>query len=132
MAKSRAQLEAENASLRASQLAAGWTTIGVNLIFWGAVVLICRYATIAIQAFAGKETLANVAFNVGGTVEVSVTLAWIVGVAGVVYGRRERRLRRDAVERLHGRIAELEAQIDPGRSSSRLTPRGDTRPEDRR
>lgn len=59
-----------------------------------------------------------------------VGLAIIFGVAGIVYGRRESKLRKDTVERLQDRNCRLEREIDPKRSSSQLTPRGDTRPED--
>jgi len=41
------------------------------------------------------------------------------------------KLKKDAIERMAGRIKELETKMDPGRSSSRLTPRGETRSEDK-
>jgi hypothetical protein len=44
---------------------------------------------------------------------------------------KQRKLRRDVVERLSSRVPFLEKQLDPGRTSSKLTDRGDTNPEDR-
>ncbi len=53
------------------------------------------------------------------------------GFGGIAYGRRQAKLRRDAVERLHPYQEQHEKSIDPNRTSSRLTSRGETRPEDR-
>ena len=66
-----------------------------------------------------------------GTVEVSVALSWTVALIGTAYGIQQRKLRRDTVERLQTRNIELEKKIDQKRSSSKLTARGDTRPEDK-
>ncbi len=57
-------------------------------------------------------------------------LSLTVGVSGLVYGLYQRHLRRETIERTQGRIRELEKAVDNKRSSSRLTVRGDTRPED--
>lgn len=54
----------------------------------------------------------------------------VFGVGGIFYGRRQAKLRKDTVERLHPYQEKYEKSIDPNRSSSRLTPRGETRPED--
>lgn len=54
----------------------------------------------------------------------------IFGVGGIAYGRREASLRRDVIERFHKHQLEQELPHDPTRTSSRLTPSGDTRPED--
>ncbi len=48
-----------------------------------------------------------------------------------VYGWKQRDLRKTTVERLQSRIKELELKLDSKRSSSHLTPRGDTREEDK-
>ena len=49
----------------------------------------------------------------------------------LIYGVLQRKLRRDAIQRLHGRVEALEKERDPSRTSSTLTSRGDTRREDR-
>ena len=89
----------------------------------------CAY--LSIDALAGRSTSAS--FNMGlfGTVEVSVALSWTVALIGTAYGIQQRKLRRDTVERLQTRNIELEKKIDQKRSSSKLTARGDTRPEDK-
>jgi hypothetical protein len=129
--KSKAQLEAELRTLKAARAAEGWVAVLLSLIRWGAIFGISRYAYLAIAALAGKTTLADVGIDFLGKVELSVTLAWLLGVAGCGYGWRQRKLRRDSIERLQRRIQGLERHIDQTRSSSKLTPRGDSRPEDR-
>lgn len=128
--KTRAQLETELKMLRSVKRSEGILSLGNNLIRWGALVLITRYAYLSIEAMAGKETFAGFFVNFLGNFDVSMALSWVVGGTGFLYGARQRSLRRDAIERLQGRITHLEKQIDPRRSSSNLTPRGDSRPED--
>lgn len=55
----------------------------------------------------------------------------VFGITGILYGKNQRDLRMSTVEKLQGRIKEFETVKDPNRSSSMLTPRGETRPEDR-
>ena len=53
-------------------------------------------------------------------------LPWLLTFFSLVYARGIERLRKDTIERLHGRIAELEHKFDVDRSSSKLTSRGET------
>jgi hypothetical protein len=57
-------------------------------------------------------------------------LTWGVGVGGIFYGWRQRKFRKDDIEKRSERIAQLERMLDPGRSSSGLDRRGGTNPED--
>jgi hypothetical protein len=57
-------------------------------------------------------------------------LGLIFGVAGISYGRAESKARRDIIERLHPYQEGWEKEQDPNRTTSKLTKRGDTRPED--
>lgn len=129
--KSKAELMAENRLLKTHGRVDAWVAILTTLTKWGGFVLIARYAYLSVAALAGKETLADIGIQFLSDVRVSEALAWLLATSGVVYGYRQRKLRRDTVERQHGRIEELERRVDPKRSSSRLTPRGETRPEDR-
>jgi hypothetical protein len=95
------------------------------------VAYIARDAAIGVaHELAGKETNANVVWNFLNDFRVSVFFGWGAGMAGVLYGLKERHLRKKTVERLAKRVAELESRHDRNRSSSQLTPRGDTNPED--
>lgn len=129
--KSNAELQAELRVLRQTRNLDGWVAIGREAVKWIGLCYISTMIYFSIAAMAGKMTVAEINAELSGKVDISIYIAWMVGVAGVVYGRVQRTLRRDTVERLQHRNVMLEAELDQRRSSSRLTPRGDTRPEDR-
>jgi hypothetical protein len=85
----------------------------------------------SIEAAAGTTTLADLSLKFLSNVKINIAVSWSVGITGVGYGVWQRRVRRTTVERLAARVKELEEKIDPRRSSSSLTPRGETKPEDR-
>lgn len=58
-------------------------------------------------------------------------LCIIFGIAGIMYGIKQSKLRKDTIERLQGSNKALELKVDPGRSSSKLTKRGETREGDK-
>jgi hypothetical protein len=101
-----------------------------NGIRWPAACVIAFFGYLSIRALAGQHTVADIGIRVLGNLQVSEAVAWIFGGSGIVYGWRQRKLRRDKVERLQGRVRALETERDPNRSSSGLTPRGETHPED--
>lgn len=105
-------------------------TVLQNLIRWTGIVLIARYGFLAIESLSGQTTLADVTIALLGNVNVSIALAWTVALSGTAYGWHQRNLRKDTIERLHARIHQLENRLDDRRSSSQLTTRGETRPED--
>lgn len=99
---------------------------------WGGLAYIALQAKQSIEALAGESTLADIGvqLDVGANLPLSTLIAWAVALIAVGYGLKQRELRRDSVERLQTRIQDLEKGRDPRRSSSGLTPRGTTRPED--
>lgn len=125
------RLQAENEFLRRGGIAEEIGKTVRWLIVGSASVAGLYFVSHAIEALAGKQTDANVIVNFLTKFEVSVVLGWAAGGCGLAYGRSQRKLRKAAIERLSGRIQELETQIDPSRSTSRLTPDGDTNPEDK-
>lgn len=129
--KTNAELQSELRSLRSARRAESFISVGNHLIKWGGLVWISYYAYLAVEAIAGKITVAEVGVSLLSKIEITVFLAWAFGVFGIWYGWSQRNLRRMTIERLQTRIVYLETIIDPGRSSSKLTPRGETRPEDR-
>ncbi len=129
--KSKAELEAELRVFKKARTTEGIVQVFLNLIKWGAIVLLARYFYLAIVALAGKITLTDITIGFLGNLKVSIALAWGFGIGGIIYGLVERKLRKDNIERLQGRIKTLEQAIDSRRSSSNLTERGDTRPEDK-
>lgn len=101
-----------------------------KLIRYGGMVVIAYLGYKSLAVLAGKYTEANIVLSLLGRLHANEWVAWIFGGSSVIYGWRQRRLRRDEIESLGGRNRKLELKLDKGRTSSRLTRRGDTRPED--
>jgi hypothetical protein len=101
-------------------------------ISWGAACFIAYMSFRSVDALAGKITFASLGASFIGDVRINEGLAWLLAGGFGLYGLNERRLRRKHIERTAPQISELESRIDPNRTSSRLTPRGTTRREDRR
>jgi hypothetical protein len=134
--RSAAEKRASKSRRQDDVTAAGEVAVAISstlqtLIRWGAGVCFAYYGYRTIEVLAGRSTEANIVLNILGNIAFSSTIAWTFGVAGAAYGWRQRKLRGDAVERLQNRIKELESKVDPERTSSNLTVRGDTNPEDR-
>lgn len=99
---------------------------------WGAACFIAYMGFLSIDALAGKVTFAELGARFIGDVRINEALAWFLSGAFGWYGLNERRLRRKHIERIAPQINELESRLDPKRTSSRLTPHGTTRREDKR
>lgn len=102
-----------------------------RLIPWGGLVLVSYFWTSAITTLAGKHTIADIGIRMLADVKISEAVAYILGLGGIGYGIGQRKIRRDTIEREHRRVQELERRLDPNRTSSMLTLRGTTRPEDK-
>lgn len=103
-----------------------------TFIKYGFLTLIARYCYLGIATMAGKETIGNIAISLITNLTMNQWMAYAIGGGGIAYGTSQRSLRKSTVERLQSRNQELELRIDPNRTSSMLTTRGDTRPEDNR
>ena len=108
-----------------------------SLFRWGGLAVIFYWIYRSVDAVTGQTTYADIdiAFNALANLRSSLALgavAVLISLAflGVWYGILQRNLRRKTVERLQKRVKELEKQMDPNRTSSELTTRGETRPED--
>lgn len=97
---------------------------------WGTVLFLIYTTGDVLKAYAGKITLADVTFSWLVSDKLAGVLGLIFGTGGILYGRRQARLRKDVVERMHHFQMKYEKTFDPKRSSSSLTVRGDTREED--
>lgn len=106
----------------------GTIRTGLRCLMWFGIVWCGKGA---IESIAGRTTSLAVSFVLIILTEWKVSIAVsLAGCAGL-WALLERRIRQRAVERLHGRIKDLEAAVDPKRSSSNLTRRGTTHPLDR-
>jgi hypothetical protein len=128
--KTRAELEAELRWYRRQDNASNVAAVLNNAIRWGGVVACACFGYLSIQSLAGQATSANIGLDLVADVRLSEVFAYIFGGGGVAYGIRQRKLRGDTVERLQDRVRSLERQFDPNRTSSGLTERGDTNPQD--
>ncbi len=126
--KARKGLEAENLLLRRFRTAAGTASVLNNLIRWGALSWFAYMGFRALEVMAGKTTIANIRIvaNVIGDSFVSEVLAWLLATVGIGYGVLQRALKQKAIERLGPQRKAYEEQLDPGRTSSRLTRQGRT------
>ena len=103
--------------------------------------MIALFVWLSIRELAGKFTYADIsvlAKTVTGDGNASMCPAWYVtgvfllfGFFGVRLAIKERKLRKDNTEHLHLYQKLWEDKQDPSRSSSKLTKRGNTRPEDK-
>lgn len=99
----------------------------------GCAVAVAYFGFEALKHFAGESTRVDVALSLflSAIAEMKVFALLSLTGAACAWGFLERALRHRKVERMQGRIRELETLIDPNRSSSGLTPAGRTHPEDR-
>jgi len=101
------------------------------IVPWAGAVLVAFLFYRSVASLAGRYTFEQIGVGFLGDFRISEGFAYVFGGGGVVYGMKHRKLHGDNLERMAGRIAELEKLLDAKRSSSRLTPRGKTRPEDK-
>jgi len=107
-------------------------TIILTGIRWAGLVALGVVGYLIVNTLAGRSTLASVGISIRaiGSVYVSQAAAWLFGISGIGYGLRQRRLRHTNIQRLGPGVRERESAIDPKRTSSQLTSRGRTRPQD--
>lgn len=100
-----------------------------TLIIGGSCAGVVYLLPPVIEPLAGKNTL--LALNLAFLGDIKFVVS--IGLTGCAAGWAvvERTLRHRKVEYLQGRIRELEERIDPARTSSRLTTKGKTNPEDK-
>lgn len=104
-----------------------------TLIRCGTVALIFYWGFGALEALAGQDTKLSIALSLVFTVLAEIKFAIAIALTGLAtaWAFLERTLRLRKVDSMQGRIKHLEGIIDPTRSSSGLTTRGTTNPQDR-
>lgn len=107
-----------------------------NSLKWGPIVGISYFGYLSIVALAGHSTFAQFGLWIATDLKANTVFSHIAtsvfGAGGVTYGYRQRHLRQKNIERMSAQLTEYEQIIDPKRSSSGLTKKGRTRPEDTR
>ncbi len=105
----------------------------VKVAIWGLVLIFwAHYANESIKALSGKVTMAKFAEKLLASVAINQWVAWVIAGLSTSWAILERGQKRKKIAELSGRPIELEKLIDPGRSSSLITPRGTTKPGDLR
>jgi len=95
------------------------TIIGLCVVWFGYVIIY-----LPIQAAHGETTTISVAQNWLANVYASVYFAWgTTAAVGIGWRRTYNKMIRERKQK-DARIAELERRLDPGRTSSGLTPEG--------
>lgn len=131
----RSQAEID-ASVRTQKIHVVGGTIGRavdSISKWGCLAFVAWVFSPTIAQFAGKIT--DVSFlavinSEGMPIVLLIGTCVVFGAGGIWYGRSQSSLRKSTVERLHKYQVKHETSVHPGRTTSKLTPRGDTRPED--
>ena len=108
-----------------------WGTALYGLIKWGSVAFIAYQARMAAIAFAGETTVASLALNLLADIKTTHGIYITISGLSIIFGLRERHLRRLNAKNMGGHIERLEVSIDPNRTSSGITKSGTTRPEDK-
>lgn len=107
-----------------------WFGLARTAIRCAAAVAAIYFSQFLVAPFAGKDTMLALNVALLGDIKFAVSIG-LTGAAAA-WAVVERSLRHRKVEHLQGRVKELEKQLDPGRTSSRLTTKGKTNPEDKR
>ncbi len=100
-----------------------------TVVRYTAFVAIAWIAKDMILGLAGRDTLVAVRLAILGDFKFAAALS-VTGPA-CIWAIAERWLRHRKVTYMQDRIKDLEAKIDPNRTSSRLTTAGKTNPGDR-
>jgi len=130
-AKSRSNSGIDSGLARFSITAQHVAAVAQTLIRWGGAVGIALLAYKAVAVLAGQQTGANIVIQFLSSITTSNILGLGVGAAGVTYGIGQKRLRERTIERMEGRTASLELELDPKRTTSGLTRKGKTNPKDK-
>lgn len=98
---------------------------------WLCFTVMAYFAKVSVESLAGKTTLADLGVNAFFGIDYKQVIAYSVAGRCFLLYRSEKRLRKETTERLTNRVTGLELKIDPSRTSSEITPSGDTNPRDR-
>lgn len=126
-----------------------------NAFKWVSIMLMVIFSaqpfSNAVVALAGKTTVADMHVSASADIKVDTngktnpsqkdglrsasclliaTSGITIGIGGLFVAYRQRKLRQDVIQKSSERIRHLEHMIDPNRSTSGLTVRGETNPED--
>ena len=100
-----------------------------------------RFLTVAVLAYFGYRSIDSLAGEITDTNFIvglfsdkyfANVVCILAAVFGILYGRKQSKLRKDVVEKYHKYMKNEEEAVDPNRSSSHMDARGENRLEDNR
>jgi len=106
------------------------TTICCELFKWAALLGMGYFGYLSVGKLAGTSTFADIGVRVIGSVKVSDGIIFVLTAGGWAYGLGQRSLRRKHIQRTTTDKNELERLLDKDRTSSNLTSKGTTPPQD--
>lgn len=99
---------------------------------FGAICFCSYMAFLSVDALSGQQTSAKIELILDFfTKDTKSLLPWLLSAICFVWALWERRLRNKKVESMHDHSQKLEMLLDRNRTSSNLTKRGLTNPEDK-
>jgi len=101
-----------------------------DIFKYGTLIFLIYTGGEVLLAYSGEITIADVSFSWMINDHLGDFLGVIFGAGGILYGRQQSKLRRDAIENMYPDKLQSQLGFDPGRTSSGLTNRGDTQEED--
>ena len=100
-----------------------------------------KFLTVAVVAYFGYKSIDSLAGEITDTNFIvglfsdkyfANIVCILAAVSGILYGRKQSKLRKDVVERYDKYMRDEELAVDPNRSSSDMDARGENRLEDNR
>ena len=104
-------------------------SVSSNLFKCVTIVLVAYFAYRSIDSLAGEITDANFIVGLFSDKYFANVVCILAAVSGILYGRKQSKLRKDVVERFHKYMKNEELAVDPNRSSSHMDARGENRLE---
>lgn len=126
--QSELKLNATLQAMHAAQGAESLAQVVGTTVRWGCASVMAYFVYLSVGALAGKTSLADIGVRFLGDVSINMMLSWAVSLGGVVYGLRQRSLRRTVLRHLQRRTRELELLVEsaswrPGKVAAAATGR---------
>ena len=122
------ELEIRRIETRADML----ISVSSHLFKFLTVAVLAYFGYMSIDSLAGEITNANFIVGLFSDKNFANVVCTLAAVCGILYGRKQSKLRKDVVERYHKYMKNEEEAVDPNRSSSHMDARGENRLEDNR
>lgn len=108
------------------------TSVSSHLFRFLIVAVVAYFGYKSIDSLAGEITDANFIVGLFSDKYFANVVCILAAVSGILYGRKQSKLRKDVVERYHEYMKNEEEAVDRNRSSSHMDARGEKRLEDKR